>query len=86
LWCKKHLDKFIAKAASHATTMGHIKRGDMDSAMALIPSKEELKDMNSKMLAYFEKIKTNQSQIRTLTQLRETLLPMLMSEEFELMK
>ena len=25
LWCKHHLDEFIAKAASHATTMGHIK-------------------------------------------------------------
>jgi len=28
-WCKQHLNEFIAKAESHATTMGHIKRGDL---------------------------------------------------------
>ena len=45
LWCKHHLAEFISIAASHATTMGHIKRGDLDEAKVLIPSPEELAAM-----------------------------------------
>ncbi|MCO6464735.1 MAG: restriction endonuclease subunit S [Saprospiraceae bacterium] len=81
LWCKHHLAEFISIAASHATTMGHIKRGDLDEAMVLIPSKHELEKMTEKVEPLIEKIISNQSQIRTLTQLRDTLLPKLMSGE-----
>ncbi|KXK39301.1 MAG: restriction modification system DNA specificity domain-containing protein [Bacteroidetes bacterium OLB9] len=81
LWCKHHLAEFISIAASHATTMGHIKRGDLDEAMVLIPSKHELEKMTEKVEPLIEKIITNQSQIRTLTALRDTLLPKLMSGE-----
>ncbi|MBF3289823.1 restriction endonuclease subunit S, partial [Pseudomonas aeruginosa] len=42
LWCKHHLAEFIAISASHATTMGHIKRGDLDAAMVLVPTPGEL--------------------------------------------
>jgi type I restriction enzyme S subunit len=81
LWCKQHLDEFITKAASHATTMGHIKRGDLDAAMVVIPTSEELEEMTSRMQPIFKKIKINNAQIRTLTQLRDTLLPKLISGE-----
>ena len=80
-WCKRHLDEFISKAASHATTMGHIKREDLDTAMALIPAPAELQEMSKKMQPVFDKTITNNIQIRTLTQLRDTLLPKLMSGE-----
>ena len=36
-WCKHHLDEFISIAQSHATTMGHIKRNDLDTAIVLVP-------------------------------------------------
>ena len=36
------------------------------------------------VLPYFEKMKNNQSQIRTLTKLRDTLLPKLMSNEIKI--
>jgi type I restriction enzyme S subunit len=81
LWCKHHLDEFIAKAASHATTMGHIKRGDLDEAMVLIPSTKELEEMTLETEPFIEKIIANNKQIKLLVNLRDTLLPKLMSGE-----
>lgn len=81
LWCKHHLAEFISIAASHATTMGHIKRGDLDEAIVLIPSVEELDAMTQQVEPLIEKVITNTTQIRTLTALRDTLLPKLMSGE-----
>lgn len=81
LWCKHHLDKFIAIAKAHATTMGHIKRGDLDEAGVLVPSPDELTQMTKLVEPLVERIIINNKQIRTLTQLRDTLLPKLMSGE-----
>ncbi|MBK8570522.1 MAG: hypothetical protein IPN81_11570 [Nitrosomonadales bacterium] len=30
MWCKHHLAEFISISSSHATAMGHIKRGDFN--------------------------------------------------------
>ncbi len=80
-WCKYHLEEFIAKAASHATTMGHIKRGDLDEAMVLVPSKNELEEMTLTIQPIIDKLIINNNQIRTLTALRDALLPKFMSGE-----
>ena len=81
LWCQYHLEEFIAKAASHATTMGHIRRADLDEAMVLIPSKIELKEMTLIIKPIMDKQIINNNQIRTLKALRDTLLPKLISGE-----
>jgi len=81
LWCKHHMGEFIAKAASHATTMGHIKRGDLDEALVLVPSDNELKELTLTIQPIMDKLIFNNNQIRTLTTLRDTLLPKLMSGE-----
>lgn len=81
MWCKHHLDEFISISSSHATTMGHIKRGDLDKAMVLIPDTDELEIMSSKMIPILNKQIANQKQIRILQTLRDTLLPKLMSGE-----
>lgn len=81
LWCKYHLAEFISIAVSHATTMGHIKRGDLDEAKVLIPSPEELAVMTEQAEPLIDKIITNNIQINTLTKLRQSLLPKLMSGE-----
>jgi len=81
LWCKHHLAEFISIAASHATTMGHIKRGDLDEALVLVPDNGELKLMSQQVEPIIEKVITNNNQIRTLTALRDALLPKLMSGE-----
>jgi len=81
MWCKHHLDEFISISSSHATTMGHIKRGDLDKAMVLVPNADELEIMSSKMTPILNKQIANQKQIRTLETLRDTLLPKLMGGE-----
>lgn len=47
----------------------------------VVPEEGKLKAFKELMKPYFDKIKVNQTQIRTLTQLRDTLLPKLMSGE-----
>ena len=81
LWCKHHLAEFISIAESHATTMGHIKRGDLDEAKVLIPSPVELEVMTEQAEPLIDKIIANNIQINTLTKLRDSLLPKLMSGE-----
>ena len=39
LWTAHHLDRFIAVAADKATTMGHIKREELEKVEVIIPSK-----------------------------------------------
>lgn len=81
LWCRHHLAEFISIAASQATTMGHIKRGDLDEAKVLIPSPEELEVMTEQAEPLIQKIIANNIQINILTKLRDSLLPKLMSGE-----
>lgn len=81
LWSKFHLDQFIAIARAHATTMGHIKRGDLDEAMVLAPLDDEINEMSIHFEPVIEKITVNNRQISKLVALRDTLLPMLISGE-----
>lgn len=80
-WCKQHLREFISIAQSHATTMGHIKRSDLDEAMVLIPEEKEIEQMTIQMNPILEKIQLNNNQINSLSKLRDTLLPKLMGGE-----
>jgi len=86
LWCKYHLEEFISIAASHATTMGHIKRRDLDEAIVIVPSTNKLEEMTLIVEPLIDKIIENNKQIRTLTSLRNTLLPKLMSGEVRVEK
>jgi type I restriction enzyme S subunit len=80
-WCKYHLDRFIAIAQAHATTMGHIKRKDLDNAMCFVPSEDEIKTMDEQIASLMQKLESNSKQIRSLENIRDTLLPKLMSGE-----
>ena len=81
LWSKYHLDQFKAIARAHATTMGHIKRGDLDEAMVFIPPEETLEQMDKTFDPIIDKMISNNKQLTALTKLRDTLLPKLMSGE-----
>jgi type I restriction enzyme, S subunit len=81
MWCKHHLAEFISISASHATTMGHIKRGDLDAAIVSVPSPKELEAMSEKMTPLLSKQIAIAKQRKTLEKLRDTLLPKLMSGE-----
>ena len=83
-WCKYHLEEFINISQSHATTMGHIKRGDLDNAMVKIPNTSDIHIMSKIMIPMLEKRINNLSSIQTLQSLRDTLLPKLISGEVRL--
>jgi len=83
-WCKYHLDQFIAISVSHATTMGHIKRKDLDEAKVLVPEEDEFRCMSPQIQPLIEKQIVNNNQIHTLENLRDTLLPKLMSGEVKI--
>ena len=80
-WCKQHLQEFISISESKATTMGHIRRGDLDAAMVKVPKRSEIESMSNIITPYLSKLEENKAQIRTLEKLRDTLLPKLMSGE-----
>lgn len=78
-WIKYHLPDFQEIAAGKATTMGHIQRHHLSEAMVLVPPRPELESMTEVMAPLVEKIIANNIESRTLAELRDTLLPKLMS-------
>lgn len=84
LWTKHHLEEFIQIAKSKATTMGHIQRKHLKNAMVLIPTKDELEKMDKVLNPIIEQIINQSIEIRTLTKIRDTLLPKLMSGQIRL--
>ena len=83
LWTKHHLKHFIGVAADKATTMGHIKRGDLLNAKVVIPSESDYKSMSSIFKPIIEKIVTNRIENRRLALIRDAILPQLMSGEID---
>lgn len=81
MWTLYHLREFQAVAKDKATTMGHIKRENLTKSKVLIPSSQVLEDMNSTMSPIIEKIIANRLQSRKLEEIRDSLLPKLMSGE-----
>ena len=81
LWTAHHLDRFITIAADKATTMGHIKRTELSKAEVLIPSKSEYIELRSILKPLFDLIIFNKIECRKLADLRDELLPKLMSGE-----
>ena len=84
LWTAHHLERFIASAADKATTMGHIKRGELAKAEVLIPSEEDYKEIGTLMNPIFNLIVANRVESRKLAELRDELLPKLMSGEIDI--
>lgn len=83
LWTAHHLDRFIAVAADKATTMGHIKREELEKAEVIIPSKYDYKRIRTLIKPLFDLIISNRIENRKLTALRNILLPKIMSGEID---
>ena len=81
LWTKHHIDKFVQIAESKATTMGHIKRGDLSNSMALVPTSEQLSEMDNAVSPLLESVIHNFKKTNTLKNFRDTLLSKLISGE-----
>ena len=85
-WTRHHLDNFIRIAKDKAVTMGHIKRGELDKAKVLIPNKGQMEIISSLMAPMHNDIIKRQIESRRLAELRDTLLPKLMSGELKVNK
>lgn len=81
LWTKHHLDRFVFLAADKATTMGHIKREELDKAEVCIPSKSDYDKIGSSLKPIIETIIAKKVENRHLITLRDKLLPKLMDNE-----
>jgi type I restriction enzyme S subunit len=79
LWLKTNMD--YVQSYSNGSTFLEISKSAFKSLEILIPPKKLRDDFQKIVESYFRKIKTNQIQIRTLTALRDSLLPKLMSGE-----
>ncbi|MGN6382947.1 MAG: restriction endonuclease subunit S [Dyella sp.] len=83
-WVHHHLEEFQAIAASKATTMGHIQRGHLKSAMTMCPPDDELAQMSRVMGPLVEQCIQTELESRSMAQLRDTLLPKLISGELRI--
>ncbi|KXK19995.1 MAG: restriction endonuclease subunit S [Saprospiraceae bacterium] len=69
------------QSAAYGSVFDTITTNTFKGLTITLPEEEYIIRFNESMEPYFSKILTNQSQIRTLTALRDTLLPKLMSGE-----
>ena len=77
MWIKYHLPFFQEIAADKATTMGHIQRKHLDQALVCIP--KNLNIYTRYFASLIDKQILNNKQIQTLTEMRDALLPRLIS-------
>ncbi len=80
-WILHHLQGFQAIAAGKATTMGHIQRHHLSEAKVIVPDTRLLREMDKAIAPLLEKIILNKLESNTLANLRDTLLPKLLSGE-----
>jgi type I restriction enzyme S subunit len=79
LWLKANID--VVHSFSNGSTFMEISKSAFKTLQLQIPPKQVLTDFQLIVKPLFQKIKSNQTQIQTLTALRDTLLPKLMSGE-----
>lgn len=82
-WTKHHLDRFIAVAADKATTMGHIKRDELAKATVLIPAEADYKRIRELIQPVYDLIIANRIENKRLAEIRDILLPKLMSGKID---
>lgn len=85
-WTHHHLEHFISIAEDKATTMGHIKREDLAKAKVVIPGFRCYQYIGSLISPLYELIIKNRIENLRLAQLRDALLPKLMSGEVDVSK
>ncbi len=80
-WVRHHLPEFQAIAAGKATTMGHIQRQHLSQALVVVPDGKVLEAADRVLGPILQRIIANSLESRTLAELRDTLLPRLLSGE-----
>jgi type I restriction enzyme S subunit len=80
-WTLHHLEHFQGIAADKAVTMGHIKRGHLTEAKVIVPSSAMVDSLSAIMSPFIDSVISNRIESRDLANLRDTLLPKLLSGE-----
>ena len=83
-WTKYHLQEFQRIAKSKATTMGHIQRKHLSEAKIILPPKNLMKEINSIFDPLVERQISVRLESKFLFQLRDILLPNLLSGELRI--
>ena len=83
-WVEHFMPEFQSIAESKATTMGHIKREHLKQAICAIPSHKLMKRSAEVILPLIERSILSQQEVKVLSELRDTLLPKLISGELRI--
>ena len=83
-WVKFHLPEFQQIAQGKATTMGHIQRHHLSAALVTVPKTETLENMSRVMSPIIDQIIINSVEVRRLSEIRDSLLPKLMSGQIRI--
>lgn len=83
LWTLFYLPEFRAVASDKATTMGHIQRYHLTNSLVVVPPNDTLQIMDDIMSPIIKKYLSNGNETQTLIQLKNDLLPRLMSGELQ---
>lgn len=78
-WVKYFLPNFQHIAEGKATTMGHIQRKHLSDSLVLVPPEQILNKMNFIMSSLLDQIIINSIELQKLSQIRDSILPKLMS-------
>lgn len=84
LWTKRYIEYFINIANDKATTMGHINRKHLSHAKIVLPTQLQLENFDKIFHNLLEKQLNTEEEIKRLIDVRDTLLPKLMSGELEI--
>lgn len=80
-WTLHHLEEFRRIAADKATTMGHIKRRHLSEALCAVPPSGILNEAGPVLGSLFDRQQLCREENQTLAEIRDTLLPKLISGE-----
>lgn len=78
MWTRYHLRQFQQIAAGKATTMGHIKRGDLKAADVIIPTDSEFVQLETLLTPVVDAYIENGVEIKSLQTIRDQLLQKLL--------
>lgn len=84
LWIREHLADFREIAAGKATTMGHIQRHHLSQARVLVPERAVLGAADRVLGPMIEQITLRRVEARTLAEIRDSLLPKLLSGDIRM--
>ena len=83
-WTNYHLAKFAAIASAKATTMGHIKRSDIEAAEVIIPSSADYERIGALIQPLYDLCIALRLENRKLAATRDSLLPRLLFGDIDI--